>query len=170
MILYLDASALVKRYVAEPGTAEVFAVMGQADTIGTGLICRAEVAAALAKAVHTRALTYGEGSESLRSFRHDWPNIIRLQLSEQVVARADAFTWDYSLLGYDAVHLASAVIWQEVVREPVTLVTFDKSLWEAAKQAGLAVYPPDLPALLAAWKPELYDRAPSANSTPRIHE
>ena len=31
MILYLDASALVKRYVAEPGTAEVFAVIAQAD-------------------------------------------------------------------------------------------------------------------------------------------
>jgi hypothetical protein len=49
-------------------------------------------------------------------------------------------------------------------------VTFDKSLWEAAKQAGLTVYPPDLPALLAAWKPGLYDRTPSTNSSPRIHE
>jgi predicted nucleic acid-binding protein len=73
MILHLDASALVKRYVAEAGTAEVFAVLGQADTIGTGLICRAEVAEALAKAVRTRALTCAEGSESLRSFRQDWP-------------------------------------------------------------------------------------------------
>lgn len=62
------------------------------------------------------------------------------------------------------------MIWQEVVREPVTLVTFDKPLWEAAKQAGLIAYPPDLPALLAAWKPGLYDRVPSTNSTPRIHE
>jgi uncharacterized protein len=170
VILYLDASALVKRYVAEPGTAEVFAVIAQADNIGTGLICRAEVAAAFAKSVRTRALTYGDALECLRSFRRDWSTIVRLQLTEQVVARADALTWDYGLRGYDAVHLASALVWQDSAREPVTLVTFDKPLWEAATQTGLIAYPSDLPALLAAWKPGLYDRTPSANSTPRIHE
>ncbi len=51
MILYLDASALVKRYVAEAGSAEVDALIGDANVIGTSVISRAEVSAALAKAV-----------------------------------------------------------------------------------------------------------------------
>jgi predicted nucleic acid-binding protein len=49
VILYLDASALVKRYVAEPGSAEVAALIGRAQAVGTGVVSRAEVAAALAK-------------------------------------------------------------------------------------------------------------------------
>ena len=56
MILYLDASALVKRYVAEPGSAEVSEAISRAEAIGTALISRAEVAAALAKAVRGKAL------------------------------------------------------------------------------------------------------------------
>ena len=57
MILYLDASALVKRYVAEPGSAEVDGAISRAEVIGTVLFSRAEVAAALAKAVRMEALT-----------------------------------------------------------------------------------------------------------------
>ena len=47
MILYLDASALVKRYVAEPGSTEVNDAIATAEVIGTAIISRAEVAAAL---------------------------------------------------------------------------------------------------------------------------
>jgi predicted nucleic acid-binding protein len=42
MILYLDASALVKRYVAEAGTEAVAQAIAEADVIGTSLIIRAE--------------------------------------------------------------------------------------------------------------------------------
>ena len=51
MILYLDTSALVKRYVMESGSAEVNALMEQADTVGSALLTRVEMASALAKAV-----------------------------------------------------------------------------------------------------------------------
>lgn len=48
MILYLDASALVKRYIAELGSAEVAMAITTADVVGTSIISRAETAAALA--------------------------------------------------------------------------------------------------------------------------
>jgi predicted nucleic acid-binding protein len=48
MILYLDASSLVKRYVAEPGSTEVGDAISSADVVGTARISRPEVAAALA--------------------------------------------------------------------------------------------------------------------------
>ena len=51
MILYLDASALVKRYVDEPGSPDVREAIARAEVAGTALISRAEVAAALARAV-----------------------------------------------------------------------------------------------------------------------
>ncbi len=153
MILYLDASALVKRYIAEPGTSEVTAAIAAATVVGTSIISRAETAAALAKAVRTRTLSQQEAASALQVFRSEWPNLVRVQTTETLVARADVLAWELGLRGYDAVHLASALLWQDGVDEKIVFATFDRQLWEAAGQRGLAQFPDDLPAMLAAWHP-----------------
>jgi uncharacterized protein len=148
MILYLDASALVKRYVLEMGSAEIEKVIGEAAVIGTGLISRAEVSAALAKAVRMGVLEAKEAEAALRAFRKDWHDLVRVQVSEAVVARADALAWQHGLRGYDTIHLAAASLWQEVMTETVTLASFDQQLWTAAEQAGLIPFPTNLSDLL----------------------
>jgi len=152
MILYLDASALVKRYVAEPGSTGVNEAISQAKATGTVLVSRAEVAAALAKAVRMDALTREEALASLQVFRNEWLDLVRVQVTELVIARADTLAWEQGLRGYDAVHLAAASLWQDAMGERVTLATFDRQLWAAAKRVGLVPYPADLPAMLDAWK------------------
>jgi hypothetical protein len=42
---------------------------------------------------------------------------------------------------YDAVQLASALIWKDSIGDEVTLATFDRELWHAAPRAGLRVWP-----------------------------
>ncbi|MFN3763505.1 MAG: type II toxin-antitoxin system VapC family toxin [Anaerolineae bacterium] len=152
MILYLDASALVKRYVDEPGSVEVNQAISQAEMTGTALVSRAEVAAALAKAVRVGALSQQEAARCLRAFREEWLDLVRVQVTEFVIARADVLAWEHSLRGYDAIHLAAASVWQDLMGQPVTFATFDRHLWGAAQQAGLTVYPTDLPAMLERWK------------------
>jgi predicted nucleic acid-binding protein len=152
MILYLDASALVKRYVAEAGSAEISAAGSLAAVTGTVLVSRAEVAAALAKAVRVNALTREGALAALQVFRNDWGDLVRIQVTEMVVARADALAWDHNLRGYDALQLAAALVWQDALGEQVTLATFDKYLWTVAGSVGLAPYPTDLPAMLQSWK------------------
>ena len=152
MILYLDASALVKRYVAEAGSAEVGAAISQAVVTGTALVSRAEVAAALGKAVRVDALTQEEALAALQVFRNDWVDLVRIQLTEMVIARADLLAWDHGLRGYDAVQLASALAWQDALGEAVTLATFDRHLWTVAQSVGLVRYPADLPAILQSWE------------------
>ena len=150
MIVYLDASALVKRYVAERGSDEVALLIAQAAGVGTSLISRAETPAALAKAVRLRALSHAAGVAALQVFRSEWLLLIRVQATELVLARADALAWELGLRGYDAVHLASALVWQEGIGEAVTLATYDRQLWDAARVQGLGVFPDDLPAWLHA--------------------
>jgi predicted nucleic acid-binding protein len=144
MILYLDSSALVKRYVRETGSDEVQQLIARADAVGTGLVSRAEVAAALARAARLGLVGRDEAEAALRVFRADWPRLARVQLTEPLLARADALSWDYGLRGCDAIHLASALYWQESLREPVTLATFDTGLWRVGGTAGLDVWPPSL--------------------------
>jgi predicted nucleic acid-binding protein len=143
VILYLDASAAVKRYVTEPGTTEVQQAIEASSMVGTGLISRAEIAAALAKAARMGVLLPDEAKAASEAFRTEWPDFIRIQITEALVARADGLAWQHGLRGYDAVHLAAALTWQEGMGEPVTLATFDQRLWESAHQSGLLVFPDD---------------------------
>ena len=148
MILYLDTTALVKRYVAEAGSEEVARLIATTDLVGTSLISRAETSAALAKAARIGILTREGASSALQIFRAEWPLLVRIQATEVVLARADALAWELNLRGYNAVHLASALIWQESMGEAVTLATFDRRLWEAAEQRGMQPFPEDLPSWL----------------------
>ena len=145
MIAYLDASALVKRHVEERGSRETLEFTARAEIVATSLISRAEVAAALAKAVRARLLDDDEARKAQRAFAAQWPDIARIPLTEALVARAETLAWDYALRGYDAVQLASAVMFQESVGTTIRLATFDKQLWDAARRAGLEPWPDKAP-------------------------
>jgi predicted nucleic acid-binding protein len=140
-MVYLDASALVKRYVAEIGSEAVYRLIGETKVIGTSLITRAEVAAAIARGTRLGLLATEEARAALHLFYAQWPDLIRLQLTETVVARAGGLAWEHSLRGYDAVHLAAALFWQETIGDPVVLATFDRQLWDKGAAAGLATWP-----------------------------
>ncbi len=148
MIAYLDASALVKRYVAETGSDLVAGLLRGAEVLATAAITHVEVTAALAKAVRVGALEEGEALAARQLAARDWPHLARLPLSEAMVQRAAALAWSDRLRGYDAVHLAAACAWRESLDLPVTFATFDARLWEAAGRQGLTAFPHDLPALL----------------------
>jgi len=146
MILYLDTSALVKNYTTEAGSEMVYQVIGAANSIGMSVIGRVEMAAAFAKLMRVGALEQEEALDALQVFRSEWPNLMQLQVTKMVVARAGLLAWDYHLRGYDAVHLATAILWQERLERPMTMAVFDRKLWAAAEQLGLAPFPADLDA------------------------
>ncbi len=152
MILYLDSSSLVKRYVEEPGWREVAEAAEMADIVGTAVISRVEMAAALSKAVRLDALAREEAWKALEVFRGEWPDLVSLQITEMLLSRAETLAWDHNLRGYDAVQLAAASVWQEMMGERVTLSTFDRRLWATAQAVGLEPHPEGLPDLLTAWQ------------------
>jgi hypothetical protein len=65
-------------------------------------------------------------------------------LIESTVERADALAWELDLRGYDAVHLASAMQWNDAMGETPLLATYDRELWGAAHAVGLQPWPPGL--------------------------
>lgn len=144
MIAYLDASALVKRYVVEVGSEAVAQLLTEVKVVGTAGISFVEVIAALAKAARLGGLPRSEAEMAQIAFRGDWPDLMRLPVTQSLLDRAADLAWQLGLRGYDAVQLAAAVSWQEVLETPITLATFDRQLWQAARQVGLSVFPTDL--------------------------
>jgi len=141
VIAYLDASALVKRYVAERGSRETIALMTESDMTATSVVTRAEVAAAFAKAARVHLVTEDRARSAQRSFAEDWPDLVRVPITEALVERAEALAWDHGLRGYDSLQLASALTWQELVASEIVLATFDQQLWDAAPRAGVKAWP-----------------------------
>ena len=145
MIAYFDASALVKRHVDERGSRETLEFGAGAEVVATSLVSRAEVAAALAKAVRAKLLDESEARAAQRAFAAQWPDIARIPVTEALVSRAETLAWQYGLRGYDAVQLASAVLFQESLGTAVRVATFDKRLWNAARGAGFEPWPEKAP-------------------------
>lgn len=144
MILYLDSSALAKRYLSEEGSTEVERLVVEAELIGTSIITRVEIAAALARARRQQLLDAATAAQLRASFAAHWGSLLRLGLIESTVERADSLAWDQNLRDYDAVHLATAMLWHELIAEPPLLATYDRELWRAAQAVGLEAWPPDL--------------------------
>jgi predicted nucleic acid-binding protein len=141
MILYLDTSALVKRYVVESESKDVNGLIQQADSVGSALLTRVEMASALAKAVRLNWVEENNAEMAWLDFLSEWLSFTRLSVTPGLVERAARLAWDYGLRGYDATHFAAALMWQEVLETPVTLATYDRELWLAAKKANMDVWP-----------------------------
>jgi uncharacterized protein len=145
VIAYLDASALVKRYIVERGSRETIALTADSEMTATSIASRAEVAAAFAKAVRTGLVGHDVARNAQRRFAGDWPDLVRVPATEALVERAEGLAWEHGLRGYDAVQLASALTWQESVGHEIILATFDQQLWEAAGRAGFKAWPDQFP-------------------------
>jgi len=141
MILYLDSSAIVKRYIAEYGSELVNGWINEAEVAAIGIIARVEVSAAIAKARRMKLVLPEAAEKALDLFHAEWPTFYRLPVNEAILSLADDLAFAQDLRGYDATHLACAVVWQDAMNEGITLATFDAQLRQAAIKLQLAVLP-----------------------------
>lgn len=139
MNLYIDTSALIKLFVQEDYSDSVRQWLEEADVVATGLITRAETAAGINRLTRMQILDQAQCNLALENFRKEWNDYHRIPITEQIVARAELLTCQFVLRGYDAVHLACALTWQDLLDAPVSLATYDLELSEAAQKNGVAV-------------------------------
>jgi predicted nucleic acid-binding protein len=144
MNCYLDSSALVKRYLEEPGSSEVARLLQEAKRRGTVAISRAEVIAGFAKAIRVGTVKREVAEAARHAFQADWPRLARFRVTDLLIHLSCELVWTFGLRGYDSVQLAAASMWLGAVPEPVVMVTFDVNLWEAAASIGLDPYPSDV--------------------------
>ena len=132
-MLYLDASALVKRYVAEAGSEAVIAAMAAAEGWA---ICR------VGYVETARAVGLTAGKPAVRRLNADWPSFVVVEVDAALAERAAELALAEELRSLDALHLAAALL---ISSDGLTLATWDVRLHRAAQSRGLAVFPSKLP-------------------------
>lgn len=144
MILYFDTSALVKRYIWESNSDDVFTLFDQVEEVGSILLTKVEMASAFSKIIRMKWVDPNEAEIAWQDFLSQWSSFTRLAITTTLIDRASRLAKEYGLRAYDAMHLSAALNWQELLDMPVTIATFDRELWLAGQKTGLSVWPKDL--------------------------
>jgi hypothetical protein len=143
--LFLDASALTKRYLTEIGSAWVSHLADPAtgNTLVVAEITRVEVAAALAARCRANAITEIERDLLVTLLlRHFDSEYQILAITPALTASAVELTQRHRLRGYDAVQLAAALA-ASAVLPGLVFVAADDELLDAARAEGLATENPN---------------------------
>ncbi len=144
MFLYLDSSALVKRYIDEPHSEAVAHLMDETLAVGTSAISRVEVGAALARAARGNRLDADGARGAQVQFAEDWPDLGRCPLRTRSSLAPRNSPGNHGLRAYDAVQLAAALLCEEAITglgESVLFGSFDGELTAAANEEGLRTWP-----------------------------
>jgi predicted nucleic acid-binding protein len=146
---FADSSALVKRYVVETGTAWVRRLTRRnpSAVIYIARVTAVEVTSAVARRRKDRTLTSAKESSILRRFRqHLAGRYTVIEMTPGLFDEAMRLATTHALRAYDAVQLAAALEIDRKERDagfaPVTLISADQALNDAATAEGMAVDDP----------------------------
>lgn len=137
MTVFVDTSALLKRYVLEPGRELVIETMEGDGAWVASALARTEAMTALhqlAAGPHTQQRLW-------HAFRDDWDAFLVVPVDDRCLARAVEVGAEFSLPVVDAVHLAAA----DRLPRPLRYLTFERRQIPAAVALGFEVVSPTAP-------------------------
>jgi uncharacterized protein len=120
----------------EDGSHLVAKLWGSAYPAASSILAYPEGRAALAAARRMGRLGEDAHEKALVAFEEMYADLVKIGVDRELAARAGGYAEDLGLRGYDAVHLATAL---ELGDEEVVLVTWDRSLSQAAEGVGLGI-------------------------------
>lgn len=142
MIFFLDTSALIKLYIAEPGSERLREALVRAETLAVSVLAFAEIHAALARRKREGLLLATELEELALRVAADWETLLQVPLEASILALVPSLCGAYPLRGADAVHLASGLFLDREGVE-VNFACSDRRLLDAAAAEGLEVFDPE---------------------------
>jgi predicted nucleic acid-binding protein len=131
MTIYVDSSALVKRYVDEPESDAAERVLLSDDAWLTANHTYVEVVLSLA-----RRLTDADLSPAIEAFKSDWSRMLVVAVDHEICRRAATIGAETHTRTLDALHLAAA---DRAGGRQLRFLTFDLRLADAARGLGFPV-------------------------------
>ena len=134
MLLAVDTSALVRRYVRAAGHGLVTEAMTEADVWCASALARAEALQAL----HHVAVSQPQHDRLWAALRADWDRFHVVPLDDRCLAEAVDIGATFRVRSVDAIHLAAA----NRLPRPVRYLTLDRRQIPAAAALGFDVVAP----------------------------
>jgi predicted nucleic acid-binding protein len=140
--LYLDTSAILKRYITEPGTETTDIIFDKAETgeltITLSLWNIGEALGVLDEKRRRGWLTETEFEQTLNLFAGELVKLMRIKSIEIVPVQTEILTNTWNLLLKHHVHVADALqITTCIYNNNDALLTSDENLAQTSKKAGI---------------------------------
>jgi predicted nucleic acid-binding protein len=141
-MIYLDSSALVKRYIEEDGSDKVNALLEERSVAAASRLAYPEILAAITRRHKAKEIETGAFERIKKAFKFDWASFVVVEFHKEVFQFIDEIIIKYALKGADSVHLASALWLKKAMKEDVVFVASDLELIKAAKAEKLQIFNP----------------------------
>ncbi len=143
MILYLDTSAIVKKYFAEQGSKTVVSLWKNSEAVASSFVAYSETLCAIYRKQRESAVTLDvDFSKIIADFEKDWKKFIKIAVNDSLNKIIGKIARNHRLRGFDAIHLASALILKSNIDSNILFACHDNLLLQSAIREGLSV--PDL--------------------------
>lgn len=144
MIVYAESSAVLTWLLGEPSQALVVERLNCAERVVTSALTAVECARGLARARASSRLSVTDTLAALRLLDVAESSWDVHALSDRVVVRARGLFPSEPIRTLDALHLATALVFQESMG-PVVLLTFDERIRLNAQALGFQLTPVSIP-------------------------
>ena len=141
-MIYLDSSALVKRYIQEDGTDVVKSILAGDDLITTSKLSYPEILSALMRKVRAGEIERKTFNGIVDMLDKDWGYFLVLDFHNDLLQIVKMLIGKHPLKAADAIHLSSALWLKASSKAGVTFVASDSSLLKAARTEKLQVMNP----------------------------
>jgi predicted nucleic acid-binding protein len=141
MILYLDTSALVKKYFEEKHSAAVISAWKSSLAIAVSAVAYAELLAAVYRKASEARLNKELVKGVVSGFQEDWSSFIIVEVDNRLNETIHKAIVRHALRGFDAIHLASALAIASAVPDEFLFACYDERLSQAAKAESLKTLP-----------------------------
>ena len=135
MIAYLDTSALLRLVLGEPGALED---LRSSEALGSSEWLAVESLRTIDRLRLHGALS-ADKAASRRAIVADWLEAVDLVLLQRPILARASEPLPTPLGTLDALHLATALVWRDRIRQTLVMATHDGGLALAARSFGLEV-------------------------------
>jgi len=142
-MIYLDSSALVKRYIEEAGSDTIESLLANADVVVVSRLAYPETLSAITRRHRAGDISDNDFKKIKQQFKSDWQVLTIVEIRNEVLQFIDRVIEKYALRGADSIHLSSVIWLKQAMKTEVVFVASDIALVSAAKQEKLAVINPE---------------------------
>ena len=135
MIAYLDSSALLRLILREPGALEDLKTF---EALVSSELLAVECARTIDRLRLQNSLSTEEAASRLATVS-DWLEAVDLVLLQRPILARAAEPFPIPLGTLDALHLATALVWRDRMRQELVMATHDGGLAIAARSFGIQV-------------------------------
>jgi len=139
MLIYLDFSVFIKKYFKEIGSDHILEIWNDAEYLAISQVGYSEILGAIHKKQKMDRFSDKIKNQIVKDFKDDWESLIKVSADQKLNPELSRLHDKHLLRGFDAIHLATAILLAKKIEKDIQFLTADSNLHSAAQKEKLDI-------------------------------